>query len=253
MLDDKPSAPRRFPTTRWSVVLSAGATATADSRDAIRELVECYWYPLYAFSRRCGNSHHDAMDLTQGFFAHLLQGQAFGSVSPEKGRFRSFLLAAFKNFMANERRAAMAQRRGGSVTMFSLTDADFRARYDREPAHGVTPEMLFERSWVDELLAHVSSRLKTEYRRADKLELFALLEPHLAGCREAIPRAEICNRLNLSPAALAMSIHRMRRRYGELLRQEIAATVADPADIDEELHALMAVVRPAASAGARHS
>jgi RNA polymerase sigma factor (sigma-70 family) len=244
MNDDKLGAQVRFGTTRWSVVLRAGAAASDETRNALNELIESYWYPLYAFSRRCENSHHDALDLTQGFLAHLLQGEAFSSMSPEKGRFRSFLLASFKNFMANERRAAATLRRGGSVNTISLSDAEFRTRYDREPAINETPELLFERSWVAELLARVRARLTNEYQQAGKQELFGLLEPHLASCRDATPRAEICARLNLSAAALAMSIHRMRRRYGELLREEVAATVDDPAHVDEELRTLMAIVTP---------
>ena len=117
-----------------------GTAASDEARDALNELIESYWYPLYAFSRRCGNSHHDALDLTQGFLAHLLQGEALRCVSPDKGRFRSFLLASFKNFMANQRRAAATLRRGGSVNTISLNDADFRTRYDREPAVNETPE-----------------------------------------------------------------------------------------------------------------
>lgn len=244
MNEDKQGAQARFGTTRWSVVLRAGAAGSDETRHALNDLIECYWYPLYAFSRRCGNSHHDALDLTQGFFAHLLQGQALRSVSPDKGRFRSFLLAAFKNFMANQRRAAATQRRGGAVATLSLSDTEFQSRYDREPAVAETPERLFERSWVEELLARVRTRLADEYRQAGKEEFLELLEPHLAACHEALPRPEICSRLQLSAAALAMSLHRMRRRYGELLRQEIAATVDDPADVDDELRALMAAVSP---------
>ena len=141
--------------------------------------------------------------------------------------------------------AAATLRRGGAVLTLSLTDADFRSRYDREPAVEETPERLYERSWVEELLARVRARLAEEYRQADKSALFELLEPHLSHCREATPRAEICRRLSLSPAALAMSVHRMRRRYGELLRQEVAATLDNPADTDDELRNLMAVVGPA--------
>jgi len=226
-------------------VLRAGAEGEGGEegrREALNELFECYWYPLYAFSRRQGNSHHDAMDLTQGFLTHLLRAQAFGSVSPEQGRFRSFLLAAFKNYMANERRAADTQRRGGAVNTHSLTGEDFGTRYDLEPVDNVTPELLFERSWVETLLVRVRVQLKQDYARAGKAELYELLEPHLANCREAVPRPEICERLHLSAAALAMSIHRMRRHYGELLRREIAATLDDPTDLDDELRTLMAVV-----------
>lgn len=235
----------RFATTRWSVVLRAGAgdggdgASAADTRQALGDLIRAYWYPLYAFARRKGSGDHDAMDLTQGFFAHLLAGDALASVSPAKGRFRSFLLASFQNYMANQRRATGAVRRGGAVTTVSLGGDDFRARYDREPVDRETPEVLYQRSWVEALLTRVRSRLADEYGRAGKAELFALLEPHLTPRADAPPRAEVGRKLNLSPAAVAMSIHRMRRAYGDLLRQEVAATVDDPADVEDELCALM--------------
>lgn len=232
----------RFNTTRWSVVLRAGASPTGDTRQALSELIETYWYPLYAFSRRQGQSDHDAMDLTQGFLTHLLAGDALSGVSPDKGRFRSFLLASFKNFMANQRRASETIRRGGAATTLSLTAVDFQTRYDREPADDETPDRLFERSWVAELLARVRANLAEDYRRAGKSDLYALLEPHLTNANDAIPRAEICQKLNLSSAAVAMSIHRMRRRYGELLRQEVANTVDSPDDVEDELRKLMTIV-----------
>lgn len=232
----------RFTTTHWSVVCRAGATGSEDARQALGKLIECYWYPLYAFARRRGHGDHDAMDLTQGYFAHLLDGNALESVSPEKGRFRSFLLASFTNFISNQRRAATTIRRGGSTVTLSLTTIDFQTRYDREPVDRETPESLFLRSWVESLLMSVRTRLADDYRTADKGELFRLLEPHLSHRVDATPRAEICRQFNLSPAAVAMSLHRMRHRYGELLREEVAATVSDPAEVEDELRALMEIV-----------
>jgi len=228
------------------MVLRAGVEQAEERQQALNELVQAYWYPLYAFSRRQGNAHHDAMDLTQGFFTHFLTNDLLANVSPEKGRFRSFLLASFKNFMANQRRAADAQRRGGAATTLSLTTLDFQTHYDREPADGDTPEQVFERRWVEAMLARVRQQLAEDYHRAGKGELFRLLEPHLIGASDTTPRAEIARELKLSTAAVAMSIHRMRRRYGELLRQEVAATVDNPDDVDDELRTLMSIVgRPA--------
>ena len=223
--------------------MRAGAIdETEETRQALSELIEIYWYPLYAFSRRQGQSEHDAMDLTQGFLAHLVGGSGLSTVSPEKGRFRSFLLAAFKNFIANQRRALDTIRRGGNVTTISLHASEFESRYEREPAIEETPEILFERSWVEELLAHVRVLLAEEYRRAGKEELYALIEGHLAPTDDAIPRASIGQKLNLSSAAVSMSIHRMRRRYGEILRQEVAATLDNPEEVEEELRELMAII-----------
>jgi RNA polymerase sigma-70 factor (ECF subfamily) len=163
-------------------------------------------------------------------------------VSPEKGRFRSFLLAAFKNFMANQRRAAATLRRGGAATTLSLHAEDFSVRYECEPTHDETPEVCYERNWTEALLAKVRARLADDYRQAGKSELFALLEPLLTHPGDAAPRAEIGQKLKLSAAAVNMSVHRMRRRYGELLRQEVAATVSDPADVEDELRSLMTAV-----------
>lgn len=234
-----------FHTTHWSVVRHAGESGSEQAKKALTELIKIYWYPLYAFSRRQGSNDHDAMDLTQGFFTHLLSGDALGSVSPDKGKFRSFLLASFKNFMANERRTAGAIRRGGLATVLSLSTTDFQTRYDREPVDRETPELLFERKWVEALLQRVRALLAQDYERAGKTELYTLLEPHLAHHGEALPRAEISSRLKLSMAAVAMSIHRMRRRYGELLREELAATVDNPADVESELKTLLEIASQA--------
>jgi RNA polymerase sigma-70 factor (ECF subfamily) len=238
----RPQQNARFTTTHWSVVLRSRDVQSDATQQALAELTQTYWYPLYVFSRRQGNSEHDAMDLTQGFFVHLLNGHALETVSPEKGRFRSFLLASFKNFMANQRRAAETIRRGGGVTTLSLTPDDFPARYSREPVHEETPELCYQRSWAEALLIKVRGELADDYKRAGKSELYTLLEPHLTHQGDAVPRADISRQLNLSSAAVAMSIHRMRRRYGELLRQAVAATVDDPDDVEDELQSLMEIV-----------
>ncbi len=240
--EQRREAKDRFPTTRWSLVLRAGGSQSPSDQQALSELIECYWYPLYAFCRRKGNSDHDAMDLTQGFVTHLLSRDRLDSVSSDKGRFRSFLLASFKNYMANEHRAANALRRGGSVAILSLDIEDYGQRYDREPSTDETPESLFERSWVEALLARVRARLASDYEKAGNEQLFALLEPHLTHQSDATSRDEIGRQLKLSSAAVAMSLHRMRRRYRELLREEVAATVEEPEEIDDELRTLMAIV-----------
>lgn len=222
--------------------MRAGGDESDAAQQALAELTAAYWYPLYAYARRQGNGEHDAMDLTQGFFTHLISGHALESVSPEKGRFRSFLLVSFRNFMANQRRAADTARRGGAVTILSLSADDFQARFDREPTHDETPEACYQRNWVESLLAKVREELEDDYRQAGKSTLFELLEPYLTHRGDALPRAEISRRTNLSAAAVSMSIHRMRRRYGELLRQHVAATVDDPADIEDEIRTLMTIV-----------
>lgn len=241
-MNQEPPKQRPFASTHWSLVMRAGGPNTDESRQSFGALFETYWYPLYAYSRRLGQNDQDAMDSTQGFFAHLLHTEALDSVAPQKGRFRSFLLAAFKNFLANERRAANTQRRGGAVKTTSLSDVDFQSRYNNEPAHEGSAERLFDRTWVESLFERVQARLADDYRLADKETLFRLLRPHLINRGDALPRAEISHQLNLSKAAVAMSLHRMRRRFGELLREEIASTVDDPADIEDELRELMALV-----------
>jgi len=244
MPDDILGRPQQpgFGTTKWSLVLLACGSKTGESEQAFHQLIEAYWYPLYAFARRRGNNDHDAMDLTQGFMIHLLSADALQTVSPEKGRFRTYLLAAFQNYMANQHRASQTVRRGGAANLLSLSTREWRERYDREPYHEETPELLFEKSWIETIFERVKNRLADAYHCADKDRLFELLEPHLTKSIDVVPRSEICRELNLSAAAVAMSLHRMRRRYGELLREEVAATIDDPADVDDELRTLMAIV-----------
>lgn len=235
--------PLRFQTTHWSVVLCASAGKAEDRHAALTQLMENYWFPVYAFARRAGNSHHDALDLTQSFFAHVLESAALESVSPEKGRFRTFLLTSFRNFMSNEHRSATAQRRGGGVDTISLHGREFEQRFEQELTIEDAPEYAFDRTWVREILARVLQRLAAEYRRADKSVLFEAMAPYLSSSADDVPRAEIAETLKLSTAAIGMSIHRMRRRYGELLRHEVASTLQDPADVDDEIQLLLQVIR----------
>ncbi|MBN8623903.1 MAG: sigma-70 family RNA polymerase sigma factor [Planctomycetes bacterium] len=245
--DPVPQPRARFDTTQWSVILRARDASVDETREAVSHLAQAYWYPLYVFSRRQGNNEHDAMDLTQGFFVHVLNGRILENVSPEKGRFRSFLLAAFRNFMANQRRASGAERRGGGTTILSLDAEDVASRYAREPSHDETPEVSYHRNWAEALLVNVRRKLADDYHKAGKSELFALLEPHLTGQGDAESRTRIGRKFQLSVGAVNMSIHRLRRRFGELLRQEVAATVVDPADVDDELLWLMNAVGRAAN------
>ncbi len=233
---------RRFQTTRWSLVLLAGQSGSIEGRDALGELIESYWYPLYAYSRRSGCNEHDASDLTQGFFAALLQERKLLVATATRGRFRSFLLSSFKNFSANRKRDAKALKRGGGVIVHSLQFQDSENRYAHEPFTDETAEQLYERSWVNSLLSRVEVRLGEDYHHAGRDEIFRLLHPHLMNRSDALPREKIGIELNLSSAAIAMSLHRMRQRYAELVREEVAATVESPDEIDDELRHLMTVV-----------
>lgn len=230
-------------TTRWSVVLAAGEPGEPEAQAALAALCESYWYPLYAFIRRQGYRPEDAQDLTQGFFARLLEKQFLHAVEPGKGRFRSFLLAACKHFLANERdRAGTRKRGGGQPPPVNLQTAE--QRYLLEPAHAVTPERLFERRWAMTLLEQVLGRLRQEYASEEKAQQFMVLKPFLAGERSAGRYAEVGVELGLSEGAVKVAVHRLRRRYRELLREEIARTVDDPAEVEQEIRDLFAALAP---------
>ena len=241
--DPEPVENRRFNTTQWSVVLRACQSAPELERNAWNELIETYWFPLYAFCRRQQKSHQDAQDLTQSFFTHLMSAASLETVSPTKGRFRSFLLASFRNYIANQIRFASTIQRGGKQTIFSLQADDLEAKFSRSCRLDETPERAFDRNWVEALLQRTRERLANDYRKANRQELFQLLEPHLMCDENALSRLEIGKQLNMSQPAIAMSIHRMRRRYGDILLHEVSRTVDDPADAEDELRRLMAIVR----------
>ncbi len=219
--------------------------ATGDSAragDALNWLCQLYWYPLYTYVRRRGHPPEDAKDLTQEFFARLLARNWVGNADREKGRFRSFLLGAMNHFLADEWDKARAQKRGGGRRDLPLEFDTAETRFSREPADNVTPEQIFERRWALTLLEAVLNRLGKEYERDGHGELFALLNPCLVGDRTAQPYAELANKLGASEGTVKSAVHRMRQRYRRLLRDEIANTVAEPGEIEDELRHLFTVL-----------
>jgi RNA polymerase sigma factor (sigma-70 family) len=218
-------------------VLSAGHSDTPRARAALETLCQTYWHPLYAYVRRRGNSPEDAQDLTQEFFARLLEHNRVGSVSPEKGRFRSFLLASMNHFLSDEWDKARAQKRGGGkVTFIDLQDAE--TKLGAQSAETLTPEMAFERRWAITLLEQVYQGLAQEYEQQGKAALFEAVRGSLAGTGTA-PYSELAGRLGMTEGALKVAVHRLRRRYRERLRETIAETVSGPEDVEDELRYLM--------------
>lgn len=234
-----PGSPQ-FPTTRWTLVVAAGAPDRKQASDALVSLCEAYWYPLYAYLRRRGYSADQAQDLTQGFFTRILEGRYLDRADQEKGRFRAFLLTSLKFFVADEADRDRAEKRGGGAVV-SLEFSSGEARFQREPGHEETPEKLFERRWALLLLERVAEKLRTEFLRHGQPEHFERLKVFLLGRSDA-PYATLAREMNTSEGALKVAIHRLRKRYRELFRQEIADTVADPADIDAELRYLADVL-----------
>jgi RNA polymerase sigma-70 factor (ECF subfamily) len=231
-----------FVTTHWSVVLAAGAADTACSRDALTRLCQTYLPPLYAYVRRIGHSPHDAQDLTQEFFARLLEKNYLTSADESRGRFRSFLLAALKHFLANEWDKARAQKRGGAQITISIDGTSAETSCQWEPADGTTAEKIFERRWALTLLEWVLRRLREEYVRDGKENQFEQLKPTLTETSRAVRYAEIAVRLGTSEGAVKVAVHRLRQRYREVLRAEIAGTVATPGEVDDEIRSLFAAL-----------
>ncbi|NBV22936.1 MAG: RNA polymerase sigma factor [Proteobacteria bacterium] len=237
------NAPGHFVTTRWSQVVAAGrAEDPAHARTALEQLCQTYWYPLYAFVRRQGHSPHDAQDLTQEFFACLLERNALGAADRERGRFRSFLLATLKNFLRDEWDKLRAQKRGGGEAAVSLDAGDAESRYALEPVDTMTADRLYERRWAMLLLDRAVERLRAEHEAAGKLAQFETLKASLAGSRESQPYAELAAQLGLSEGAVKVAVHRLRQRYREVIRAEIAETVAGEAEVEAELKHLMAAL-----------
>jgi RNA polymerase sigma-70 factor (ECF subfamily) len=230
-----PARQPAFVTTHWSVVLKAGQNDTSRAGAALGRLCQTYWYPLYAYVRHRGYSTHDAQDLTQAFFARLLEKNWIGSADREKGHFRSFLLTAMKRFLADEWDKARAQKRGGGQSLFSIQFDTAESRLSHEPVDEITPEQRFERRWVLTLLEEVLDRLRTEYDREGNAAVFAALNSCLVGDRTSLPYAVLAGKLCLSESAVKSAVHRLRQRYRKLLRDEIAQTVAAPSEVDEEL------------------
>ena len=234
------AGPSEFPTTRWTLVVAASDPKRKECRSALASLCENYWYPLYAYLRRRGYPADQAQDLTQEFFIRVLEGRYLDRADPEKGRFRAFLLTSLKFFVADEEDRNRAQKRGGGA-LLPLEFSSGEERYQREPAHDETPERIFERRWALSVLDRVVEKLRDEFVRHGRAEHFERLKVFLLGRSDA-PYAALAHELNTSEGALKVAIHRLRKRYRELFRQEIADTVADPAEVESELRFLAAVL-----------
>jgi RNA polymerase sigma-70 factor (ECF subfamily) len=232
-----------FATTHWSVVLAATEGDSQRAGKALERLCRNYWPPLYAFLRREGRNEADAQDLVQGFFTSLLARGSFAGLDRGRGKFRSFLLGALKHFLSNERERAGALKRGGAVVFVPWEDAAPESTFRSAHADALPPDLAFEKSWALTLLNQVLSQLREEYSRTGKAALFEALQVYLTGDKGEVPYAEMATRLGLGESALKMSIQRLRRRYGDLLRAEIANTVSTQQEIDEEIRALFAAVR----------
>lgn len=237
------TAPGHFVTTRWSQVAAAGRpTDSTHAHAALEQLCQTYWYPIYAFVRRQGHAPHDAQDLTQAFFARLLERKALGAADRERGRFRSFLLATLKNFLRDEWDKLRAQKRGGGQGVISLDAGDAESRYALEPADTLTADRIFERRWAMLLLDRAVERLSAEHEAAGKFAQFEALKASLVGARESQPYSELAIQLAMIEGAVKVAVHRLRQRYREVIRTEIAETVTTEAEVEAELKHLMAAL-----------
>ena len=231
-----------FNTTLWSVVMLAGQETSPEAASALEHLCRTYWYPLYAYARRQGHSPPDGQDLTQQFFAGFLEKKYFGLANPDRGRFRSFLLASFKHFLANEYHRSQTARRGGQYAFVSWDETEAETYYGNEPAHETSPDKLFERAWVLTLLEKVVKDLQQEYVGAGKGKIFDALHVFLSGEKSESTYAEIGEGLQMSESAVKMAVSRLRQRYGEKLRSEIAHTLTGSARVEDELRHLLAAL-----------
>jgi RNA polymerase sigma-70 factor (ECF subfamily) len=239
---DSPPSANAFATTRWSVVLAAGASGT-ESLAALETLCRACWPPVYAYIRRLGKDADQSRDLTQAFFAHLLANRSFAAAHPERGRFRSYLLGALKHFLADVHDRADAQKRGGGREILSLDALAAEETYSWEPSDESTPERIFERRWALTLMARALQRLEEECRLSGKAHLFASLKGFLTEGAAAQAYPDTARELGLTEANVRMMVTRLRRRYGELVRAEVAETLGAHADLDDEMRHLLRLLR----------
>ncbi len=235
--------PQGFATTRWSLVLAAGRDDAPEADAALASLCQIYWYPLYAYVRRSGHPVDEARDLTQGFFARLLEKRYLRAADSERGRFRSFLLTAFKRFLAKERHRARAVKRGGGRRMLSLDFEQGESRFRLEPVTDITAETVYERRWALTLLDQVMARLRDDFERAGKREDFDRLKVFLTGEAAAPSYRDVAAATGTTEGAVKVAVHRLRRRFRDAVMAEIAQTVAAPEDVDEELRHLFEAIR----------
>ncbi|UCE47191.1 MAG: sigma-70 family RNA polymerase sigma factor [Phycisphaerales bacterium] len=239
-----PSGTSRFATTHWSVVLAAADSASPEHEQALSRLCQTYWFPLYAYLRRRGHDRHQAEDFTQAFFVQMLDKRRLSGVSPKPGKFRSFLLTALKNFVSDEYDLARAIKRGGTQKTISLNFQIAESQYTLEPTDELSPERLFERAWALTVLEQTMNRLEDEMTNTNKKELFDSLRVYVCGEPATATYGAVAVQLNMTENAVKVAVHRLRRRYRALLRNEIAQTVLTENQIDEEISHLFAAVAP---------
>ena len=235
-------ASAQFATTHWSVVLAAGERELPQAAEALEKLCRTYWYPLYVYVRRQGNTPEDAQDLTQDFLSRLLEKNYLAKADRDRGKFRTFLLRSLKNFLVNEWKRAGRLKRGGGVEFVSIDANDAEDRYAAEPANESNPDAAYEQRWAVTLIEQVLSALRQEFSAADKARLFDDLKGFIWGEKSTASYAEIAGPLNLTEGTVKVAVHRLRQRFRELLRAEVANTVVRPEDVDGELRHLIAVV-----------
>jgi len=231
-----------FATTHWSVVLLAGEPGSAQAAEALEKLCRTYWLPLYSFIRRQGYGPHDAQDLTQGFLVRLLRTDSFVGLSREKGKFRTFLLAALNHFLSDQRDRARAEKRGGGQPVVSIDETEAEQRYLQAPSRDLAPERVFDRRWALTVLEEALARLRQEHQGPGKAALFAHLGPFLSNKGGKADHDALGPKLGMSANAVAVAVHRLRQRYRECIRLELAQTVASPEDLDEEMSYLFSVL-----------
>ena len=242
--DQDASPPRQnwFATTHWTVVLAAGDRVSPQAADALEQLCRNYWYPLYAYVRRQGRSPEDAQDLTQAFFAHFLDRNYLARADRQRGRFRSFLLTSLQNFLAHEWERARAAKRGGGRTALPWDEISAESRYALEAASDLAPDKIFEQRWAATLFQKALAGLQQEFAAAGHSERFDRLKGFLSAEPEAGAYAKAAASLGMSPGAVAVAVHRLRQRYGELVREEIAHTVSSPSEVEDEMRYLIALM-----------
>lgn len=246
------AGPKRgsFPTTRWSIVANASAGSESEAHAALETLCQQYWYPLYGFIRRQGRTHHEAEDCTQEFFARLLANEGMAAARAERGRFRTFLLTALRNFLRKEWHRKQAVKRGGGTEPLSLELRDAQDRFAHEPAdEALNPEQAFDRTWALGTIDRAVSTLREEYEKSGRGELFMALIPLVWGDGSVEALAAPAARLDITTHAFTVALHRLRQRVAHRLRANVVETVASEAEVDEELRHLIAAVRARSSAG----
>jgi RNA polymerase sigma factor (sigma-70 family) len=231
-----------FQTTNWTLVVQAAGGDSTGARDALATLCGAYWYPVYAFIRRQGYPAADAEDLTQGYFTRFIEKEYVKDLKPEAGRFRAFVLASVRHFLSNERDRERADKRGGGRSSVALDGVNAEERYALEPVDPATPESLFERAWATSVLDRALERLANEAAQGDGSERFDQLKAHLTGGDDPSTYRDLATAWGVGESAVRVSVHRLRKRFGRLLREEVAATVSDPADVDGELRHLLAIL-----------